>query len=77
MQSRLHGETLWYRLVVDGSRLRDVRLRPRPSLAAILDDHSWQALPEVNGQVSQVTIETLNLRPNMLVNVTPVDMPAR
>jgi hypothetical protein len=78
MQPTLHGETLWYRLVVGASPLRYVRLRPRPSLAAILDDHAGQALPEeVNGQVSQVTIETLNLRPNMLVNVTPVDMPGR
>lgn len=71
-QSRLQGETLWYRMVVGGSGPRYVRLRPRASLAAILDEHADQALPEtVNGLVSTITFETLNLRPNMLVNVTP------
>jgi hypothetical protein len=72
-QSRLQGETLWYRLVVGGSTPRYVRLRPRASLAAILDERGEQALPdEVYGLVSRIAVETLNLRPNMLVNVTPV-----
>ena len=49
-----------------------VRLRPRASLAAILDERADQALPDkVNAFISKMTIETLNLRPNMLVNVTP------
>jgi hypothetical protein len=31
-----------------------------------------QALPDkVNGMISKMTVEALNLRPNMLVNVTP------
>jgi hypothetical protein len=72
-QSRLQGETLWYRLVVGGSTPRYVRLRPRASLAAILDERDDQALPEkVHGLITRITVETLNLRPNMLVNVTPV-----
>jgi hypothetical protein len=71
-QSKLQGEALWYRLIVGGNTPRYVRLRPRASLAAILDEHADQALPEkVNGLVSKVTVETLTLRPNMLVNVTP------
>jgi hypothetical protein len=75
-QAGLKGETLWYRLVVGGNVPRYVRLRPRASLAAILAERADQALPEtVNGFVSTITVETLNLRPNMLVNLTPV--PAR
>ena len=71
-RSRLQGETLWYRLVVGGNPPRYLRLRPRASLAAILDERGDQALPEnVNGFVTKVTVETLNLRPTMLVNVTP------
>jgi hypothetical protein len=71
-QSKLRGETLWYRLVVGGNLPRYVRLRPRANLATILDERGDQALPdEVNGLISRMTVETLNLRPDMLVNVTP------
>jgi hypothetical protein len=75
-QSKLQGETLWYRLVLGGNAPCYVRLRPRASLAAILEERADQALPEkVNGLISKITIETLNLRPNMLVNVTPEPPP--
>ena len=71
-QPKLQGETLWYRMVVGGNTPCYVRLRPRTSLAAILDERADQALPDkVNSLVSKMTVETLNLRPNMLVNVTP------
>jgi hypothetical protein len=71
-QSKLQGETLWYRMVVGGNTPRYVRLRPRASLAAILDERAGQVLPDkVDSLISKVTVETLNLRPNMLVNVTP------
>jgi len=71
-QAKLRGETLWYRMVVGGKTPRYVRLRPRANLAAILDERADQALPDrVNGLISTMTAETLNLRPNMLVNVTP------
>jgi hypothetical protein len=71
-QSKLRGETLWYRMVVGGETPRYVRLRPRASLAAILDERADQALPDnVNALIAKITVETLNLRPNMLVNVTP------
>lgn len=72
-QPKLQGETLWYRLVVGGNTPRYVRLRPRASLASILDERADGALPEtVKGLISKITIETLNLRPNMLVNVAPM-----
>ena len=59
-------------MVVGGDGPRYVRMRPRASLAAILDERADQALPDkVNGLVSKITFEALNLRPNMLVNVTP------
>jgi hypothetical protein len=71
-QSKLRGETLWYRLVVGGDTPRYVRLRPRASLAAILDERADQAVPDnVKSLIAKMTVETLNLRPNMLVNVTP------
>jgi hypothetical protein len=60
-------------MVIGGNAPRYVRLRPRASLAAILDERADQALPDkVNGLISKVTVETLNLRPTMLVNVEPV-----
>ena len=71
-QSKLQGETLWYRRVVGGKTPCYVRLRPRSNLASILDERADQALPDrVNALISQMTVEVLNLRPNMLVNVTP------
>jgi hypothetical protein len=70
-QSKLQGEALRYRMVVGGNTPCYVRLRPRASLAAILDERASQALPDkVDGLISKLTVETLNLRPNMLVNVT-------
>jgi hypothetical protein len=48
------------------------RLRPCENLAAILDERGDQALPgKVNRLISKMTVETLSLRPNMLVNVAP------
>jgi hypothetical protein len=71
-QPKLHAETLWYRLVVGGYSPSYVRLRPHASLASILDESADQVLPpKVIGLVSRMTVETLNLRPNMLVNVAP------
>jgi hypothetical protein len=55
---------------------RYVRLRPRASLAGILDERADQALPDkVNAFISKMIVETLNLRPNMLVNITPDPAP--
>jgi len=44
-QSSLQGETLWYRMVAGGAAPRYVRLRPRPSLAALLEAQVERALP--------------------------------
>ena len=72
-QPKLKGETLWFRLVTGGDAPRYVRMRPRATLAAILDERADQALPhEVDELIAKLTVETLALRPNMLVNVTPV-----
>ncbi len=71
-QPALQGETLWFRMVEGGNSPRYVRLRPRASLENILDERAAQALPgKVNTLVSKMTVEILNLRPNMLVNVNP------
>ncbi len=72
-QPKLRGETLWFRMIAGGSLPRYVRIRPRASLAVILDERAEQPLPEsVTKLVATMTVEILNLRPNMLVNVTPV-----
>ena len=69
-QSQLRDETLWYRMIAGGTTPRYVRLRPRPSLSAILDDRS--ALPEtINKLIARTTIEILNLRPAMSYGVAP------
>lgn len=68
----LTGETLWYRMVLGGDTTTYLRLRPRATLAAILDERASQALPDAaNALIVKMTVETLNLRPNMLVNVAP------
>jgi hypothetical protein len=71
-RSTVQGETLWYRRILGGVTPCYIRLRPRASMAAILAERAAQILPEkVNGLISSMTVETLNLRPDMLVNVTP------
>jgi hypothetical protein len=65
-QSKLPGETLWYRMVAGGIAPRYVRLRARPSLSAILDGRSEPALPDgVNHLVAKTTVEIVTLRPAM------------
>lgn len=65
-QPRLQGETLWYRMVAGGAAPRYVRLRPRPSLAALLEERGDQALPEaVNRVITRKTVEILTLRRSM------------
>jgi hypothetical protein len=71
-QSTPPGETLWYRMVAGGPAPRYVRLRPRPSLSAILDGRSEQALPAgVNQLIAKTTVEILNLRPTMCYGLSP------
>ena len=71
-QSTLPGETLWYRMVAGGTAPRYVRLRPRPSLSAILDGRNEQALPDkVNDLIARTTVEILTLRPTMSYGLPP------
>jgi hypothetical protein len=65
-QSKLSEETLWYRMVAGGPTPRFVRLRPCPSLAALIFGAREPALPEEASKlVVKSTVEILNLRPNM------------
>jgi hypothetical protein len=71
-QPRLQGETLWYRMVAGGTVPRYVRLRPRPSLAAVLEGSHEQALPDkAHDLVAKETVEILSLRPNMCYGLSP------
>ncbi len=68
----LQGETLWYRMAAGGATPRYVRLRPRPSLSAVLEGRIEQALPdEANDLVTKTTVEILNLRPTLCLGVSP------
>jgi hypothetical protein len=53
------GETLWYRMIAGGPVPRYVRLRPRPSLSAIIGERL--DLPDG----IEATVEILSLRPPM------------
>jgi hypothetical protein len=71
-QAKLQSETLWYRIVAGGPTPRYVRLRPRPSLAALLEAKSEGALPEkFNALMAKTTVEILNLRPLMSNGLAP------
>src|SRR5262249_37092513 len=59
-------DTLWYRLVAGGATPRYVRLRPRATLAAIVEGNETP-LPEK--LVKATTVEILNLRPAMSYNL--------
>jgi hypothetical protein len=61
----LAGETLWYRLVAGGTAPRYVRLRPRATLAAILDDRLDQPPNGLDRLIANTTTEILTLRPTM------------
>jgi hypothetical protein len=68
----LSGETLWYRMVAGGAAPRYVRLRPRPSLSAILQEKHEQALPDrVGSSMVKTTVEVLTFRPTMSYGVEP------
>jgi hypothetical protein len=71
-QSTLHDETLWYRMVAGGPAPRYVRLRPRPSLSAILDGSSEQPLADkIKHLIVGTTVEILTLRPTMSYGLSP------
>ena len=71
-QSRLQGETLWYRMVAGGTAPRYVRLRPRPSLSAILDGGvNRRCLTRSTRLIAKTTVEILTLRPTMSYGLSP------
>ena len=64
-QPKLQSETLWYRMIAGGTAPRYVRLRPRPTLSALLQEK--RSLPD--NLIAKMTIEILNLRPAMCYGV--------
>ena len=65
-QSALQGETLWYRMVAGGPAPRYVRLRPQPSLSAVINGSSGSPLPDrINPLIARTTVEILTLRPTL------------
>ena len=65
-QPALRGETLWYRMVAGGAAPRYVRLRPRPSLAALVEAKGELELPEAAYPlIAKSTVEILTLRPTL------------
>jgi hypothetical protein len=72
-RSFLKEETLWYRMVAGGKTPCYVRLRPRPSLSAILESQDEQELPgTVKGLIAKTTVEILTLRPTMSYGLPPL-----
>ena len=61
----LTGETLWYRMIAGGAAPRYVRLRPRPSLSAIVSESPRDEFDEISPLISSTTVEILTLRPTM------------
>ena len=70
-QPALTDETLWFRMLSGGQMPRYLRLRPRASLAVLLESSAEQALPDkVNPLIAKTTSEILSLRPTMSYGVT-------
>lgn len=70
MQPALTEETLWYRLVAGGTDTRYVRLRPRPSIAAIITSRIDSAWPQAaRSMIASARAEILTLRPTMSIGI--------
>jgi hypothetical protein len=65
------GEVLWYRIAAGGPSGRYVRLRPRPTLAALLSETGERALPDDPAIVAAATVEILNFRPTLSYGIAP------
>jgi hypothetical protein len=71
-QPALQAGTLWYRMVAGGAAPRYVRLRPRPSLSALLEGRGELVLPDqVADLAAKVTVEILTLKPAMSYGLPP------
>jgi hypothetical protein len=65
-QSKLTGETLWYRMVAGGDTPRYVRLRPAAGIGVALEGRPGQELPEaISKLIARTTVEIWTLRPTM------------
>jgi hypothetical protein len=70
-QSKLQGETLWYRMIAGGTTPRYVRFRPRKSLSEIIDGKNEQGFDDqINKKIEKITVEILTLKPTMSYGVT-------
>jgi hypothetical protein len=66
------NDTLWYRLVAGGQMPRYIRLRPRPSVAAILEGTPDATLPDrLLPLVARTTAEILDLRLDAAYGLAP------
>jgi len=75
-RSRLQRQTLWFRMVAGGDTPRFVRLRPQPSLSAVLGSAGEQELPEgVKSLVAKTTVEIWTLRPTMSLGLEAAGRP--
>jgi hypothetical protein len=63
------AEMLWYRMAAGGNAPRYVRLRPGSSLSALLTTTAEHTLAGAHPMIAKITIEILNLRPNMSYGV--------
>lgn len=71
-QSSLQDDILWYRMVAGGATPCYVRLRPRPSLSALLGAKDGLELPGKSARlIAKTTVEILNLRPTMSYGLLP------
>ena len=71
-RSSVQEETLWYRMVAGGAVPRYVRLRPRLSVAGVLDASKEPALPAgMSRLIAKATVEILTLRPAMSLGLGP------
>jgi hypothetical protein len=71
-QSQLKDETLWYRMIAGGGTPSYLRLRPRASLADVIDGWADQALSDkVSHLIAGTTVEILTLRPAMSLGLAP------
>jgi hypothetical protein len=65
-QPKLEQETLWYRMVVGGGVPCYVRLRPQPTLSAVLWEREGLELPDgVNRLIARTTVEIWTFRPQL------------
>lgn len=76
VQPGLRDQTLWYRLLEGGTAPRYVRLRPRPTYAALLGEEREQTLPDaVHHLIARTTVEILSFRPTLSLGVAKTSSP--